>query len=473
MGWKIPPRQSPKVYVTKAKPQGLCYNFPMEKNNTKIKTNAKTELQTRLSTSPYKGTSDTYPEDMYSRKYLFKIWEDVARTFGYEEYDTPLLEESLLYKAKSGDELADNQLYNFTDKGEREVAIRPEMTPSLARIIAARRKELQFPLRWFNIGRFYRYEKPQRGRSREFFQLNIDIIGMPTIEAEIEMIEFVMQVMAKLQAPKETYELKVNNRYLLDYLFEKILQIDDPLKSKITKAIDNYLKIDSKEFNGYLLELGLDNQKADKLEDFLKWDITNLEEIKDVSKGADELLQLFSKIKALGISNVKFCPYIVRGLDYYTGTVIEMFDVGSKENPRALFGGGRYDNLLEIFGEKSIPAFGLGWGNITTLDYLKTYNLLPEYKTSAKVFVTLMDESLYEETSKIVKILRKEGINTQMQLTPIKLGKQLKYANRNSIPWVIILGENELKEEKVLLKNMKTSEQETLTMEEVLEKLSI
>jgi histidyl-tRNA synthetase len=414
-----------------------------------------------LSLSGYKGTTDKYPEDMFYYNYLFHIWRDVAKTFGYEEYDTPLIEEAQLYRAKSGEELASNQLYSFKDKGGREIAIRPEMTPSLARIIAAKRKELRFPLRWFNIGKYYRYEKPQRGRSREFIQLNIDILGIEGIEAELEIIQFVMAVMDKLQAPKETYELKINSRHLLDYLFEEILQIEKEEKREaITKAIDTYLKIEESEFPEYVKELGLNSKQADALLDFLDWDIQDLEKIKDSSKGAKELLDLFEKISSLKINNATFCPYIVRGLQYYTGVVIEMFDVGSKDNPRALFGGGRYDDLLEIFGEESIPAFGLGWGDVTTLDYLKTYNLLPEYKPEIEVFVTLMDESL-----------RENDINTQMQLTFTKLGKQLDYANKKSIPWVIILGEDELKENKVLLKNMKTSEQETLALEEVVKKL--
>jgi histidyl-tRNA synthetase len=346
------------------------------------------------------------------------------------------------------------------------------MTPSLARIIAAKRKELRFPLRWFNIGKYYRNEKPQRGRSREFIQLNIDILGIGGIEAELEIIQYVMAVMDRLQAPKDTYELKVNSRYLLDYLFEEILEIEEEEKREsVMKAIDNYLKIEESEFPEYVKELGLDNKQVEALLDFLNWDIDDLEKIKDSSKGAKELLDLFDKISSLEVDNVKFCPYIVRGLQYYTGIVIEMFDVGGENNPRALFGGGRYDDLLEIFGEESIPAFGLGWGDVTTLDYLKTYNLLPEYKPDIEVFVTLMDESLFEETFKVAQFLRENNINTQMQLSNAKLGKQLDYANKKSVPWVIILGEDELKQNKVLLKNMETSEQETLALEEVVKKL--
>ena len=425
----------------------------------------------KQNTSPYKGTTDTYPEDMFARNYLFNTWRTVAKSFGYEEYDTPLVEEASLYKAKSGEELANKQLYTFLDKGGREIAIRPEMTPSLARIIAAKRKELKLPIRFFNIGRFYRYEKPQRGRMREFFQLNIDILGVGENTSEIEIIQFIIAVMQKLKAPKETYELRISSRYLLDYLYDEILKISEDKKPAITKAIDIFPKIDRENFKEYLEDLNLKEDQIKQLEEFVQWDLGNLEAIRDDSKGAMELLNLFSILEKLEITNVKFCPYIVRGLDYYTGTVLEMFDVGGDKNPRALFGGGRYDNLLEIFGEEKLPAFGLGWGDVTTLDYLKTYNLLPPYTPNTKLFITLMDKEYIEESFKIASFLREKGINTEVQLEKIKLSKQLDYANKKSIPWVLIMGDEEREKNKVLLKNMKTSEQLLLPVTEIPEKI--
>jgi histidyl-tRNA synthetase len=433
--------------------------------------NTNKNKETKLSTSPYKGTSDSYPEEMFYRNYLFNIWERVAKRFGYEEYDTPLVEEASIYKAKSGEELANKQLYTFVDKGGREIAIRPEMTPSLARIIAAKRKGLRLPLRLFNIGRFYRYEKPQRGRTREFFQLNIDILGVGERTSEVEIIQFIMAVMQELKAPKETYELRISSRYLLDYLYDEVLKVSEDQRGDITKAIDIFPKIEAQEFKEYLKDLELTEEQVTQLEEFVRWDIDNLKEIKEKSRAAEELLNLFSFLEELEITNVKFCPYIVRGLDYYTGTVMEMFDIGGDKNPRALFGGGRYDNLLEIFGEDKIPAFGLGWGDITTLDYLKTYNLLPPYSPNTKLFVTLMDKNDIEESFKTASFLREKGINTEVQLEEAKLSKQLDYANKRSIPWVLIVGEEERKKGKVLLKNMKTSEQLLIPLTEVPEKI--
>ncbi len=191
---------------------------------------------TILSKQPYKGTMDWYPKDIYIRNYIFDIWSSVAKRYGYEEYDTAQLEDANLYKVKSGEELGGNQLYNFIDKGGREIALRPEMTPSLARMVANKKNELQLPLRWFNIGRYYRYEKPQKGRRREFFQLNIDILGVDSITAETEIVSFVIDVMKEFKAPLNYFELKINSRYLLDYLFTEILQIDEEIKPKIARV---------------------------------------------------------------------------------------------------------------------------------------------------------------------------------------------------------------------------------------------
>lgn len=424
-----------------------------------------------LSKLPYKGTSDMYPRDMQIRQYVFDIWKKVAKRFGYEEYDAPLIEDANLYKVKSGDELANNQLYSFTDKGGREIALRPELTPSLARMVAQRKNELNFPLRWFNMGRFYRYEKPQRGRSREFFQLNIDLLGVSSVSAELEILEYILAVMDEFGAPKETFEIKLSSRYLLDYLFENILKIDEKLEPDVSKAIDNYLKMEKDDFAGYIKEIGLDDKQSESLINFLNWSIEDVEKIENKGRGIKDLLELFRMIQKQELPNISFCPYIVRGLQYYTGIVFEMYDIGSKENPRALFGGGRYDNLLEIFGEEKIPAFGLGWGDVTTIDYLRTYNLLPEEQIDIDLFITLMDDSLSSEVFSLAKKFRKNGVKTRTQLTSAKLSKQFKYANKLGIPWVVVLGEDEIKKNTITLKDMKKGDQYTLSFEDALKKI--
>lgn len=422
----------------------------------------------KLLTTPYKGTTDTYPQDMIVRNYIFNTWTRVARKFGFEEYDTPLLEEAELYRVKSGDDLASKQLYNFMDKGGREVAIRPEMTPSLARMIAAKKNELTFPLRWFNIGKYYRYEKPQKGRRREFFQLNVDILGIATLEAELETFQYILTVMDEFKAPKETYELRVNSRYLLDYLFEDILKLPIEKKPLVARAIDNFTKLRDDAFIGYLEELGLSKSQINKVQEFLKWKLEDLKKIEDKSAGAKALLELFEKIDDLKLTNIKFDPSIMRGLAYYTGTVIEMFDIGSKENPRAMLGGGRYDDLLTIFGQDKLPAFGFAWGDIIMQDYLQTYNLLPAQTTATQVFIPLLDPTLYSETRLIAGKLRKEGINTEAQLVSMRLGNQFRYAAKKNIPWVLVVGEDEMNAKKVQLKNMESGEQSLLSLEEAI-----
>ncbi len=426
-------------------------------------------MENKLSTTPYKGTADIYPQEMLAKSYLFDTWRSVAESFGFEEYETPLVEEAQLYRAKSGDELANSQLYNFVDKGGREIAIRPEMTPSLARMIAAKKNELVFPLKWFNIGKYYRYEKPQRGRRREFVQLNIDILGVPTLEAELEIFQYILAVMNKLKAPSQTYEIRVNSRYLLDYLFVNILKLSDEKRPKVARAIDNYTKLGKTAFVEYLKELELTKSQTEKLLDFLKWDLNDLKKIASDCAGARDLLSLFDQIKALGLTNIRFEPSIMRGLAYYTGTVIEMFDIGSKENPRALFGGGRYDDLLSLFGQEKLPAFGIGWGDTTMEDYLTTYNLLPSVNTRTKVFLTVMDNKLWKYIMKTATKLRGTGINTEIQLTPSKLGNQLKYASKKGIPWVIIIGEEEKATKQMQLKNMLTGEQSLVSLEEAIQ----
>ncbi|HRI05328.1 MAG TPA: histidine--tRNA ligase [Candidatus Dojkabacteria bacterium] len=418
--------------------------------------------EVKLSTQPYKGTQDYYPEDMFKRDYLFNIWRSTAKEFSYQEYDTPILENAEIYRAKSGDELANTQLYNFVDKGGREVAIRPEMTPSLARIIAAKYQQLPKPIRWFSIDKFYRYEKPQRGRSREFFQLNIDIFGIETIEAEIEIFQYINQVMEKLNAPKESWRVYVNNRLLMDYVFKKILKLSDEQIPKVARAIDNYTKVNKDEYPNYLEQVGLDKLQVVKLLDFLEKDITSIEALASESQGATQLVKLFKLCKELDLDNFEFKPYIMRGITYYTGTVIEMFDVGGDKNPRAMFGGGRYDDLLEIFGKDKLPAFGIGWGNVTMMDYLETYDLLPKYNEEVDVFVSTTSENEFSKSSQIAQALRAIGLKTEQQLKVDSLKKQLSLASKKGVRYVAFKGEKEW-----VVKDMRDGIQKEVSIETI------
>jgi len=420
----------------------------------------------KISTKPYKGTSDDYPEDMYKRNYLFNIWKKVARQFGYEEYDTPILENAEMYRAKSGEELS-KQLYNFTDKGGREVAIKPEMTPSLARMIAAKGGQIARPIRWFNNSKYYRYEKPQAGRTREFYQLNIDIFGIETIQAEVEMFQFIMKVMEELKAPKDSYTLYVNNRYFMDYIFENVIQIKKDQYTLLAKALDNYTKLEETDFIEYLKDLGLNEIQVKSTIKFTRLGIKGVEQYKEKSEGANQLLELFKILNQLKITNIEFKPYIVRGLAYYTGTVFEMFETGNKSIKRALLGGGRYDNLLDLFDMQRMPAVGFAWGDITMQNYLEAYELIPTYKSESKIYISLLDKNLFEYTSKLAQTLRQNNINVEQQLTPGKINKQIAYAIKKGFKYIAIIGEEEFENGTVTLKNLETREQKVVVIDKV------
>ncbi|MBI1974715.1 MAG: ATP phosphoribosyltransferase regulatory subunit [Candidatus Zambryskibacteria bacterium] len=250
----------------------------------------------KLSTDPYKGVQDFYPEDMAIQKYIFSVWRKVAEKFGYEEYNASPLELAEIYKEKTGDEIVNEQMFTFVDRGGREVALRPEMTPSLARMVVARRKSLKFPLRWYSIPNLFRYERPQKGRRREHWQLNCDLLGVPGIEGDREMMSLAAAVMKEFGAKDEDFEIRINNADINDF--------------------------------------------------------------KDIGP------------------NVVVDKTLARGQTYYTGAVFEIFDT-NPDNNRSIAGGGRYDNLLEIFNAEPVPTVGFGMGDITLHDFLKTHKLKP------------------------------------------------------------------------------------------------
>jgi histidyl-tRNA synthetase len=323
-----------------------------------------TEKQNKLSTEPYKGVRDFYPEDMAIQNYIFDTWRKVAKDFGYVEYGASILEPAELYKSKGqrNEEMVNEQMYTFMDKGEREVALRPEMTPTLARMVAARRKGLKLPLRWFSIPNCFRYERAQRGRRREHWQLNCDLMGntkdFSPLDAEVEIISLAYNILKTFGAKDEDFVIRIGNRKLAEEKFEKIGILKD-IYSKIFGLID----IKEKDFDKYsngIKDLNIDRENLER----------ELEALNQDS-------ELIKALKEKGINNACFDYTIVRGFDYYTGTVFEVFDT-HPDNKRALFGGGRYDNLLEMFGVEPLPTVGFGMGDVTMRDFLETHNLLPK-----------------------------------------------------------------------------------------------
>lgn len=310
----------------------------------------------KLSTEPYKGVRDFYPEDMAVQNHIFSTWKKVCEEFGYVEYAASLLEPAELYRSKGSDEIVNEQMFTFTDRGGREVALRPEMTPSLARMVAARRKSLRFPLRWYTIANCFRYERPQRGRKREHWQLNADVMGISGVEAEVEIILLAYKIMTEGFGAKDTdFEIKISNRAELEkaLLEEGIKQGDI---HGVFRLFDKEGKMPEEERQAELEKLGYRKDA----------------EVKWYSSVSD----LETKLRERKINNIRFGPKIVRGFDYYTGMVFEVFDT-HEDNRRSLFGGGRYDNLLELFGAEPVPTVGFGMGDVTIRDFLETHSLHP------------------------------------------------------------------------------------------------
>jgi histidyl-tRNA synthetase len=302
-----------------------------------------------LSVEPYKGVRDFYPEDMAVQNYIFDTWKKVAKEAGYKEYSASILEPAELYRTKSSEEIVNDQMFTFKDRGDREVALRPEMTPTLARMVAAQRRSLKFPLRWFSIPNVFRYERPQKGRKREHWQLNCDLMGIAGAEAEVEIISLASNIMKAFGAKESDFVIKINDRKKLEnILLENGVQKENI--PNVYRMLDKKGKIPDEEYNSELQKLGCDSEK--------------------ISTGIVDI-EIY---KNSGLSNVEFDPSIVRGFDYYTGMVFEVFDT-NPENKRSLFGGGRYDNLLEIFGVDPVPTVGFGMGDVTIRDFLETHNL--------------------------------------------------------------------------------------------------
>jgi len=426
----------------------------------------------KLNIKPYKGTRDFYPEDMVLRNYIFDTWKQVCKSYGYEEYDAPIIEEYDLFAAKSGEELVNTQLYSFTDRGNRKVAIRPEMTPSLARMVASKIKTLQLPIRWFSIPNCYRYEKPQRGRNREFYQLNADIFGIEGVEADFEIIGLIVSTMKSFGATKDMFEIKIGNRRFLDDVLI-FFDINPDQALKIRSIIDKKSKVSSSDFEEMLSETGIDKNQIQSIIDFMQNPSSYVLKLYETSKGAQEVSKLLELIDTKGLQDiVSYDPVIVRGLDYYTGNVFEMFDKNPK-NTRAMLGGGRYDDLVEIFNGQKLTGTGFGWGDETMRLFLETWDLLPKEQANTEYLVTrwpkekatVNSTKYFNASTKAADKLREQGKNVELWLEPnTKISKQIKYANKKGISKVVIIGEDEINKNVVTIKDLFTSKQEQTTL---------
>ena len=426
-----------------------------------------------LSVQPYKGTRDFYPEDMDLRNWFFGIIKETLKKFNYREYGGPMLESYDLYVAKSGEEIVNEQTYHFEDNGGRMLAIRPEMTPTVARMVAAKLGALNMPLRWFSIPNLYRYEKPQRGRLREHWQVNVDMFGSEAIETDLELLMVASELLKSFGADESMFTIKINNRRFYNDLFEIYLGLDKEGARKVSKAIDKKHKMSDESFQEYLAELGLDEEKIRKLNSFFTLSLDEMIELCPESQGAKELRDLFALINEAGMGD--FCEFdfsIIRGLDYYTGTVFEVYD-NDINNNRAMFGGGRYDNLVNLFVENSnVSGIGFGFGDVTLENFLVSHNLVPELKASMpRVLITRFPEIPYTEYLKVSKLLRDNDIAATIYTDEKKLSKQMKYAADEKYDYAIILGEDEVKAGTVVLKDLSIGENKTVTREKLLEEI--
>jgi histidyl-tRNA synthetase len=418
-----------------------------------------------LSTQPYKGTRDFYPEDMRIQRWMFERMAAVVGSYGYQEYDGPMLEPFELYAAKSGEELVNQQLYWLVDKGERKLAVRPEMTPTLARMVAGKIHELPRPVRWFSFPNLWRYERPQRGRLREHWQLNVDLLGGDPLLADVEILSVALGVMKGFGGESKV-SVRVNNRRLMDFLFREKLGLSAETTLATTKAIDARAKIGEEAYAKWLGELGLSQGQRDAMESFFK---DSFEEIarKYPCEGATELTELFRMCRESGLGEqVVFDATIMRGLDYYTGTVFEVYDT-SPENRRAMFGGGRYDNLVGMFGNHKLSGIGFGMGDVTLRNFLETHKLLPHLGGAADVLVTLPKLELRQKSEDIARALREAGLRVITPLAVEGFGAQLKLATKHGAAFVVLLGESELAAGQVLVKDLAKGEQVAVTVKDV------
>lgn len=405
-----------------------------------------------------KGTRDFYPDDKYRHNWLLARIRKISESFGYQEYEVPYLEKLELYAAKSGEELVKKQAFVFADKGGEEITLRPELTPSLARMVAQRQEELTYPLRWWAFGPIWRYERPGKGRSREFFQWNIDMIGADSPEADAELLAIAASLFKDLGLKPEQVAIRINDRRLMHRMLQRI-GIPEEKIADILHLIDKKDKLSAEGWESYAVELGFSSKNLE--------DLCGILENKNLWRDSSELLRCFQVLEVMGLREyVLFDPMVIRGLDYYTGIVFEAFD---QDGGRAILGGGHYDNLVEDVGGTSLPGVGFAMGDVMLPIVLEKYGLIPaEKQTPADVLVTVFDASCFQESLSVSKAIRGAGYRTICFPEASKLQKQLKYADKMGIPLVVILGPDEIANNAVVIKDLRNTSQKTVARNDLL-----
>ncbi len=390
----------------------------------------------KLDLESYKGVRDFYPEDFKNLDYIISKWREVLKRYGFEEYSASILEPSELYQSKTSDEIVNEQTYNFVDRGNRNVTLRPEMTPTVTRMIAKKRREFSLPVKWFSVPNVFRYEQPQKGRLREHWQLNVDMFGVSENSAEIEIIQIANDLMLSFGLTQNDFVIKINDREIINRTFAE-LNLNEDQSKKLLRLIDRKDKI-----NNF-------GEEAEKI----------IGQPFDYTPVIDSKLQkLIETLNTLGVNNIVFDPLLVRGFDYYTGVVFEIFDT-NPENKRAIFGGGRYDKLFEIFDQNPMPAVGFGMGDVTIKDVLEIRGLLPTFKTSAQIYLGNLDAEVLIPAEQLASEIRKTGVNVYFDFTDRKLKNKIERADKQGFRFFAVIGQNEIKSKKIFIKDLQTGKE--------------
>lgn len=399
-----------------------------------------------LSTEPYKGVRDFYPADWAKMSAIFDRIRETLSLWGYEEYNASPLERAELYESKTSEEIVSEQTYTFTDRGDRKVTLRPEMTPTLARMVADKRRELNFPLRWFSIGNRFRYERPQKGRLREFYQTDVDLVGLPDGEADIEVVRLASEILKAFGAKESDFVIRINSRTILNSACEAAGLHGDSVREYL-RLLDKRDKMTAEAF-----------ASASKV-------ISENDPLSFID--SSELDERIDILKKRGVNNVVFDPTITRGFDYYTGMVFEVYDT-DPANSRAMFGGGRYDGLMALFGGDPVPAVGFAIGDVTLADFLETHSLpLAGAKSRPQVYIGTPSVEDIPLAQTFADTLRTADCRVFVNLTNRALGDQIRDAVKKNIPYFIAYGSDERASDNVRIKTLMTGEEQSIPANEV------
>lgn len=415
------------------------------------------------------GTRDFYPDEMRIRRWIEDRWRAVALRYGFEEYDAPVIEPLELFTDKSGAEIVE-QIYSFVDQGDRHIALRPEMTPSLARMIAARSQGLSKPIKWFSIPRLFRYERPQRGRFREFWQLNLDILGVEGIEADAEIMAAGVDALRACGLTADDFELRYSDRRLLDAFLAGV-GVHEP-EPWIYTVLDKIPRSGVAPALESLVEGGIPADSAEQMTESLQAiDRTEFLGISGPGEHQDRMEQLKSYLDAYDVGGFcRFDPRVVRGLAYYTGVVFEMYD--KRGELRAICGGGRYDDLLEAVGGQTLPAVGFGLGEAVLIELLGACNRLPAQTSRCEVFVIPVSADDRKAAIEVLTEFRRAGVTSDLALRNQSVAKALKRASQAGARAAVLIGERERDSGQLTFRELDTGNETTLSVEQIIARLT-